>query len=73
MVMGIDLLEAEGLPSSTHLIPVSVNGDAAHGIFMMDSKGAVPERFWWTGNGSSMLFSDLADLFAHTTGPGSVS
>ncbi|MEU7167300.1 SMI1/KNR4 family protein [Streptomyces morookaense] len=67
MVLDIDLLEDEGLSSSTRLMPVSVSSDATHGIFLMDTGDAGAERFWWTGNGSSILFRDLPDLFAYVT------
>ncbi|MGW2561023.1 SMI1/KNR4 family protein [Streptomyces sp. NPDC001514] len=54
--------EDVGLPSSSMLFPVSVNRDASEGIFLVDSAGAAPERFWLTGEGDSMFFEDFAEL-----------
>ncbi|MEU3350539.1 SMI1/KNR4 family protein [Streptomyces sp. NPDC037389] len=69
MVLDVEMLEDEDLPSSTKLVPVAVNSDATHGIFMIDTQGAVAERYWWTGNGSSMLFRDLNEVFAYVIDP----
>ncbi|MFI8092403.1 hypothetical protein ACIF9R_29445 [Streptomyces sp. NPDC086080] len=59
-----------GLPDSVRLMPVSVDVDVTQGIFMIDTKGAVPERFWWVGNGSSDLFHELSDIFKYAMNPG---
>lgn len=54
-------------------MPVSVDSSVTQGIFLIDTGGAVTERFWWVGNGSSDLFSDLFEVFEYAMDPGRYS
>ncbi|MEU1310132.1 SMI1/KNR4 family protein [Streptomyces cinnamoneus] len=71
LILDMGTLEDEGLPSSTALAPVSVDEDGTSGIFMIDTGSAMRERFWWVGDGSSLLFPDFADVIAYVIDPAS--
>ncbi|GHC55801.1 SMI1/KNR4 family protein [Streptomyces cinnamoneus] len=71
LILDMGTLEDEGLPSSARLTPVSVDEDETSGIFMIDTQGAMRERFWWTGDGSSLLFPDFAEVIAYVVDPAS--
>ncbi|MGW4698952.1 SMI1/KNR4 family protein [Streptomyces sp. NPDC004285] len=60
-----DALADVGLPSGTSLFPVSVNDDRSQGIFMIDARPGVPERFWWVGDGESQFFGTFVDVLSY--------
>ncbi|MEU0401840.1 SMI1/KNR4 family protein [Streptomyces sp. NPDC006197] len=62
-----EFLQDVGLPASSSLFPVAVTPEGDQAIFLVDSKGAAPERFWWTGGGDSSFFGDFADLLRWAT------
>ncbi|MEV4439695.1 SMI1/KNR4 family protein [Streptomyces sp. NPDC049577] len=69
MIQDMGTLEDEGLPPDTKLVPVSVDEYETNGIFMMDTGGALKERFWWVGDGSSILFPGFADVISYAVDP----
>ncbi|MET9146380.1 SMI1/KNR4 family protein [Streptomyces sp. NPDC004042] len=58
-----------GLPEDVVLFPVSVNRDVSQGVFMLDLPEALPERWWWVGEGSSSFFENFADLLKYAIDP----
>ncbi len=69
LILDMGTLEDEGLPSTSRLVPVSVDEDETNGIFMIDTLGATQDRFWWVGEGSSLLFPDFAAVMAYVIDP----
>lgn len=62
-----------GLPEDVELFPVSANQDESQGIFMLTAPDALPERWWWIGEGSSSLFGTFADVLGYSINPLSYS
>lgn len=71
LILDMGTPEDEGLPSTARLVPVSVDEDETTGIFMIDAQGVIAERFWWVGDGSSLLFPDFADVISYVVDPAS--
>ncbi|WP_327269158.1 SMI1/KNR4 family protein [Streptomyces sp. NBC_01218] len=66
-IMADDPLAESGLPEGTRVFPMYVDCGGSAGVLMLHHGDDTLERFWWTGEGDSMVFHTFSDVVAHLT------